>query len=79
MSDDDELLTVPEVAKRLRVDATTVRRHISRGALRAVRVGAVWRVPVVAFNEFLGRAQATTRPAPGPTMSIDDVYRGGRR
>lgn len=33
---DEELLTVAEVAHRLRVDSTTVRRWISQGALEAV-------------------------------------------
>lgn len=34
--DMDELLTVHEVAKRLRVDDTTVRRWIKSGALGAI-------------------------------------------
>jgi excisionase family DNA binding protein len=34
-----ELLTVSEVAKRLRLHEMTVRRHIKSGRLRAVRVG----------------------------------------
>lgn len=33
---EDRLLTVREVAKRLRVDGTTVRRWIANGALDAV-------------------------------------------
>ena len=32
----DELLTVSEVARRLRVDDTTVRRWIKSGALEAI-------------------------------------------
>ncbi len=32
----DELLTVREVAKRLRVDDTTVRRWVKSGALEAI-------------------------------------------
>jgi excisionase family DNA binding protein len=35
-SDYDELLTVREVAERLRVDDTTVRRWIKSGALEAI-------------------------------------------
>ena len=34
----DELLTVSEVAKRLRVDETTVRRWVTTGALEAIRL-----------------------------------------
>lgn len=33
---EDHLLTIAEVAKRLRVDATTVRRWINIGSLEAV-------------------------------------------
>ena len=33
---EDALLTVSEVARRLRVDATTVRRWISQGSLHAI-------------------------------------------
>jgi len=34
--DDDDLLTVQEVARRYRVDETTVRRWIKRGLLEAI-------------------------------------------
>jgi excisionase family DNA binding protein len=34
-----QLLTVPEVAKRLRVSEKTVRRRIKSGHLKATRVG----------------------------------------
>jgi len=34
----DELLTVSEVAKRLRVDETTVRRWVTTGALEVIRL-----------------------------------------
>jgi len=34
--DDDDLLTVREVAERLRVDDTTVRRWIKNGVLEAI-------------------------------------------
>ena len=36
VKDDAELLTVREVAKRLRVDDTTVRRWIKNGVLEAI-------------------------------------------
>ena len=36
MEQNDELLTVREVARRLRVDDTTVRRWIKHGTLEAV-------------------------------------------
>jgi excisionase family DNA binding protein len=36
MNDGNELLTIHEVAKRLRVDDTTVRRWITKGILEAV-------------------------------------------
>ena len=40
------LLTVPEVAGRLRVSVKTVRRRIEAGELPAVRIGSGTRAPV---------------------------------
>ncbi len=41
---EEALLTVREVAQRLRVHPITVRRHIKAGRLRAVRIGRAVRV-----------------------------------
>ena len=53
------LLTVPEVAKRLRVHQLTVRRHIKDGSLPAVRVGRAIRVKEDDLNAFLEPTRAT--------------------
>jgi excisionase family DNA binding protein len=50
---DDRLLTVPEVAERLRVHPITVRRHIKAGRLKAVRVGRNIRVRPEDLEEYL--------------------------
>jgi excisionase family DNA binding protein len=50
------LLTVPEVAAMLRVDASTVYRAVQQGNLRAVRLGgsgSTVRIPVAAVEELL--------------------------
>jgi excisionase family DNA binding protein len=57
------LLTVPEVAAALRVDASTVYRAVRLGTLRAVRLGgrgSSVRIPVSALDELL----AGTEPEP---------------
>jgi len=55
---ENELLTVQEVAERLRLEPTTVRRKISSGELQAVRLGASdrssLRVPLASLNAYLG-------------------------
>ncbi len=56
--DMDELLTVHEVAKRLRVDDTTVRRWIKSGALGAITLPhagkrSAYRVKVSTMNKLL--------------------------
>lgn len=54
----DELLTVREVARRLRVDDTTVRRWIKSGALEAITLPhkgkrSAYRIKVSTLNRLL--------------------------
>jgi excisionase family DNA binding protein len=54
----DELLTVREVAKRLRVDDTTVRRWIKSGALEAITLPhkgkrSAYRIKVATLTRLL--------------------------
>ena len=49
-----KLLTVAEVAERLRVHPMTVRRHIKSGRIRSTRVGRSVRVP----EDAIGQAEA---------------------
>ena len=40
----DELLTIEEVARHLKISKATVRRHIREGRVKAVKVGRVVRI-----------------------------------
>lgn len=53
-------LTVPEVARVLRVNPATVRRWAAEGEVRAVRIGpgGHWRIPREALDEMLGGSAA---------------------
>lgn len=53
------LLTVDEVAQRLRIHPMTVRRHIKSGRIRATRVGRSIRVPEDAITEPAGKRELT--------------------
>jgi excisionase family DNA binding protein len=58
------LLTVNEVAERLRIHPITVRRHIKSGRLRATRVGRSVRVPeeaIQAMSDVSSRATDARR------------------
>lgn len=63
----DYLLTVPEVAARLRVSEATVREWLRRGRLAGLRPGGTkvgWRIPESALERFLYEArQASRAPA----------------
>jgi excisionase family DNA binding protein len=61
---EDRLLTVNEVAERLRLHPITVRRHIKAGRLRAVRVGRAVRVSEAELRRFSG-GDAQYAPGPG--------------
>ncbi len=50
------LLTIAEVAERLRVNPKTLRRWIAGGDLAAYRVGRQWRITEDQLTQFL-RAQ----------------------
>lgn len=50
----EEVLTVAEVAKLLRVSRKTVEKLIYAKKLHAVKVGRVWRIPRAAVEAFLG-------------------------
>ena len=65
-SAEDRLLTVAEVAERLRLHPITVRRHIKAGRLRAVRVGRAVRVRESDVQAFPRReiAQSPRWPTP---------------
>lgn len=54
-----QVLTVDEVADRLSVKPKTVYEMLKKGQLRGVRAGRLWRVPLIAFEDYLkGRGEA---------------------
>ena len=55
MADEDEaFLTLDDVAERVNVSRSTVRREISRGNLQAVRIGSQLRVHPDEFRRWTG-------------------------
>ena len=53
---EDRLLTVPEVAERLRVNPESVRRWIRQGRLHGVLLGGTrtgYRIPKSAVDQFI--------------------------
>lgn len=65
------LLTVHEVAETLRVHQRTAYRLITRGDIKAIKIGSQWRVPEAALLEFIESgwivaAQRQPKPGKGP-------------
>jgi excisionase family DNA binding protein len=52
MQETEQLHTVPEVARELRVDRETVYRAIRRGEIEVVRFGGVIRVPAATLERL---------------------------
>lgn len=52
---DVALLTIDEVAQRLKVSPSTVRRLIRRGGLKTVRLGRLIRVRPADLNDYIER------------------------
>jgi excisionase family DNA binding protein len=68
---EDQLLTVEEVAKRLKLSTATVRRLLARGDIAAMKVGIrQWRATESAVAHYLSEAMrkpaASEGPAPNP-------------
>ena len=53
--DDKQWITPKEVARRLNVTRDTAYKMLQEGRLPATRVGALWRVPVVALEAMIER------------------------
>jgi excisionase family DNA binding protein len=51
------LLTVEEVAQRLKIKAVIVRRWLRDGRLVGLRLGRLWRVGESALEEFIEKAK----------------------
>ena len=64
---EQRLLTVREVAERLRSSPETVRRWLRQGKLRGFRPGGTklgYRVPESELQRFINTAQTSQRPPP---------------
>ncbi len=53
LGEKEEVLTLDEVARLLRLNRKTVEKLIHTGRLHAVKVGRVWRIPRAAVVAFL--------------------------
>ncbi len=68
-----KLLTVSEVAERLRLHEMTVRRHIKSGRLRAIRAGGRIRIGESELDEFMSTGKAHFE------MTPEDIVAWARR
>ena len=49
---DKELWTIADVARRLKVSETTIRRLIEAGTLKALKIGGQWRIQESALTDL---------------------------
>ena len=72
-SDESELLTLPEVAARLRLCNNTVYRMCRKGVLPARKVGRQWRIRAADLTEWLKSKDraASARPGAGADPVLD--------
>ena len=53
----EELLTVKEVADKLKVNVMTIYRRIWRGELKSIRIGRLIRIPVQEMEKILKKKE----------------------
>lgn len=49
----DTVLTIPEVARKLRIGKNTVYKMLNSGEIPSVRCGNRWRIPAKALENWL--------------------------
>lgn len=65
MDNNDELLTVFEVASKLKIDSATVRYYLRNGSLKGIKVAEkYWRIRASSLNEFLEKTNTPTLAQP---------------
>ena len=76
--DEDEFLTVAEVAEKLKLNQQTVRNWIDQGSLPALRVGRRVRIKRSDFRRILEESYSGTPAAPAPPggPSAEDFWGG---
>ena len=55
-----DLVSVPEVAKRMDLNPETIRRHIRVGTLGATKIGQQWFLTKVDTDDFLSKYDRKT-------------------
>ena len=58
----EDVFTVKEVAKQLRIDEKTVRAWIRRGELPAIDIGGEYRIRQTALDDFIKRREKRDKP-----------------
>ena len=53
MNNQEELLTIQDAAKRLKVSTVTIWRSLKSGALSGVKIGRIWRIRPEDLQEFI--------------------------
>lgn len=56
------LLTIAEVAEKLRVSRRTVRHWLQTGRLTGLKIGGQWRVKLDVLEEFIRQAEQVNKP-----------------
>ncbi len=51
----EEYFTPDEIARKLKIDISTVYRWIREGRLKGVKIGHFWRVSETELNRLLGK------------------------
>lgn len=83
------MMSIQELAKKLRVSEKTIRRMLSAGRLRGIRVGGQWRFPVESLSDLplvpaatmpsqgSERLEEPSRPAPSECLTLAELVSAG--
>jgi len=63
----EQLHTVDEAAKFLRICPKTVREHLKAGKMRGVKIGRFWRIKSVALRDYVNNSKEMKNEKPSIT------------
>jgi len=73
----EDFYTVPEITTKLKVEASTIRRWIKQGKMKAYRFGGNYRIPKSDFDQFMENSMVSKKTEK-KRKSLEGIFKNGK-